>query len=75
MTCHFSRDVERTEYLLNRNDEANGVDLTMVQLADNEVNFKDFIFPMLIPGATMFLDCENPISKHKCKYRRFQRDD
>ena len=31
------RDVERTEYLLKRNDEANGVELTMLELANNEV--------------------------------------
>ena len=39
---HLVRDVERTEYLLKRNDEANGVELTMLELANNEVKHSDF---------------------------------
>ena len=31
------RRVERTEYLLRRNEEENGVDLTMLELGNNEV--------------------------------------
>ena len=41
MIGHLVRDVERTEYLLKRNDEANGVELTMLELADNEVKPSD----------------------------------
>ena len=33
------RDMERTEYLLKRNEEENGVDLTMLELGNNEVFF------------------------------------
>ena len=37
----MSRDTERTEYLLKRNNEANGVELTMLDLANNEVELSD----------------------------------
>ena len=37
----MSRDTERTEYLLKRNNEANGVELTMLDLANNEVTMLD----------------------------------
>ena len=41
MLMMVDRDVERTEYLLKRNDEANGVELSMLELANNEVELSD----------------------------------
>ena len=41
MIGNLVRDIERTEYLLKQNDEANGVDLTMLELANNEVKLSD----------------------------------